>query len=116
MPKVSRIIGPSEALVEKGLGLRFDLPELGPQTTGFAVRYGGQVYAYVNQCAHLPVELDWNHGDFFNLEHTGIICATHGAQYYAQTGVCYVGPCKGKRLRALDVVEENQQIILRLES
>lgn len=116
MAKQSRIICNASDLIDQGLGVRFDLPELGQHVTGFALRYHGKVYAYVNQCAHLPVELDWNHGDFMNLDKTGIICATHGAQYYPQTGVCYIGPCKGKRLQAIEVIEENEQIIILMES
>jgi nitrite reductase/ring-hydroxylating ferredoxin subunit len=30
-----------------------------------------------------------------------IICASHGAQYEIDSGVCVAGPCPGKRLRAV---------------
>jgi nitrite reductase/ring-hydroxylating ferredoxin subunit len=30
----------------------------------FAVRFEGRVYAYLNRCAHVPIELDWLPGRF----------------------------------------------------
>lgn len=110
-----RIICKSEELLEKGKGVRFELPELGERVTAFAVRFNGVAYAYINQCAHLPVELDWNEGDFFTREQDYLICATHGAQYEAQTGRCVLGPCQGKRLRPLVVSEQNGVISITLD-
>lgn len=99
-------------LEEKSTGLRFDLPELGEFTTGFAVRFEGKVYAYVNKCAHVPVELDWNQGDFFNITKQYLICATHGAHYQPDSGYCVMGPCKGKRLQSLEVTEQENTITI----
>ncbi|MGQ0443479.1 MAG: Rieske (2Fe-2S) protein [Methylophilaceae bacterium] len=105
----------SHDLHEKALGLRFALPMLGEFITGFVVRYEGKAYAYVNQCAHVPVELDWNEGQFFTVSKDYLICATHGAHYEPDTGECAYGPCKGKRLQALPVTELNQHIIIHTE-
>jgi len=105
----------SADLQEQSTGLRFDIPQLGEHATGFAIRYKNQVYAYVNQCAHMPVELDWNEGEFFSVDRNFLICATHGAHYEPNTGHCVYGPCKGKQLHALSVTEENEQIIIHLE-
>lgn len=111
-----RVICPSQALEERGRGVRFDLPELGEQTTGFVVRFAGKTHAYVNRCAHIPVELDWNEGDFFNISKDYLICATHGAHYEPTNGHCVMGPCKGQRLQAIDVFERNQQVVINLDS
>lgn len=111
-----RIICSSAEVVEKSAGVRFALPELGPHVTGFAVRFDGKVYAYVNQCAHVPVELDWNEGDFFDVGKRYLICATHGAHYAPETGYCVMGPCKGMRLQAIKVVERDNRILINLES
>ncbi len=97
-------------------GLRFALPELGERVTGFVIRYNGLVYAYINSCAHLSVELDWNEGDFFNLDKSYVICATHGAHYQPETGYCVMGPCKGRSLRAIQVAERDNKILINLES
>lgn len=106
----------SDDLQERGQGIRFELPELGERATGFAVRFEGRVHAYVNQCAHIPVELDWNEGDFFNITKDYLICATHGAHYQPDNGYCVMGPCKGQRLQAIDVYERNQQVMINLDS
>lgn len=111
-----RVICSSDVLEERGLGVRFALPELGERTTGFAVRYEGRVYAYVNRCAHVPVELDWNEGEFFDLTRDYLICATHGAHYQPNSGFCVMGPCKGQRLQALQVSERQQQVVIHLDS
>ena len=108
----ARKVCTSDALVEKQHGIRFELPELGPRTTGFAVRYNGNVYAFVNQCAHVPVELDWNEGDFFDLTKNYLICATHGAHYQPDTGYCVMGPCKGRSLKAIHVTERDGGIYI----
>lgn len=108
------IVFASEDVQEQALGLRFPLPSLGEFVTGFVVRFHGKVYAYVNQCAHLSVELDWNEGEFFTAQKEHLVCATHGAYYQPDTGFCIHGPCKGKRLRALEVTEQQQKIIINL--
>jgi nitrite reductase/ring-hydroxylating ferredoxin subunit len=43
------------------------------------VRYGGVVYGYLNRCAHVPIELDWAEGEFFESSGLYLMCATHGA-------------------------------------
>ena len=105
----------SHDLIEKSHGLRFALPVLGQFATGFVVRYHGKAHAYVNQCAHVPVELDWEQGQFFTVSKDYLICATHGAHYMPDTGHCVMGPCKGKSLQALPVTEQNQQITIHLD-
>lgn len=110
-----KIVLNSNDLQEKSQGLRFDLPHLGEHTSGFVIRFNGIPYAYINQCAHMPVELDWNQGEFFTSEKDFLICATHGACYEPNTGHCVFGPCKGKQLQPLRVAEENQQVIIWFE-
>lgn len=105
----------SHDLEEKSTGLRFALPQLGEFTTGFVVRFHGKAHAYVNQCAHVPVELDWNQGEFFTTTKDYLICATHGAHYMPDTGHCVMGPCKGKSLQVLPVTEQNHQITIHLD-
>ena len=106
----------SDALQEQAQGLRFALPALGEFATGFVVRFHGKAYAYVNQCAHVAVELDWNQGDFFSNDKDYLVCATHGAHYRPDNGFCVMGPCKGKSLKMLAVIEQNQEIIINLSS
>lgn len=106
----------SHDLADAGLGLRFAMPMYGEHATGFVVRFKGRVYAYVNQCAHVPVELDWQQGEFFTPTKDYLICATHGAHYVPNTGECVMGPCKGKQLKPMQVVEKDQKIVVDLQS
>jgi nitrite reductase/ring-hydroxylating ferredoxin subunit len=104
----------SADLINEDKGLRFEMPAFGEFATGFVIRFAGKPYAYVNQCAHVPVELDWNQGDFFTQQKDYLICATHGAHYQPDTGFCVMGPCKGKRLKALPVTEAQDKITIEL--
>ncbi|MBV8659721.1 MAG: Rieske 2Fe-2S domain-containing protein [Burkholderiales bacterium] len=100
----------SAELVDSELGVRFQAEWGGVPAPGFAVRWGGKVHGYINECAHIPVELDFNEGDFFDLSRSYLICATHGAYYRPDTGLCLGGPCKGARLVKLNMVEEQGEV------
>jgi len=112
----NKLVFSSASLTNKGLGLRFKMPMYGEFVSGFLIRYENKVYAYVNQCAHIPIELDWKEGEFFTAEKDFLICATHGAQYQPNTGLCVMGPCKGRSLKPMDVLEENGRIVVDLDS
>jgi len=100
----------SEDLADSGLGVRFQAEWGGVPAPGFAVRWCGKVHGYLNECAHIPVELDFNEGDFFDLSRSYLICATHGAYYRPDTGLCLGGPCKGARLVKLTMAEEQGEV------
>jgi len=106
----------SSDLIDGGKGIRFALPTLGEFVTGFVVRFKGEPYAYINQCAHVSVELDWNEGEFFTAQQDFLICSTHGAHYRPDNGFCVMGPCKGKNLKSINVIEQNQKIIINVAS
>lgn len=106
----------SADLVDGGKGIRFALPALGEFVTGFVVRFQGKPYAYVNRCAHVSVELDWVEGDFFTAQQDFLICSTHGAHYRPDNGFCVMGPCKGKSLKPIKAIEQNQKIIINVAS
>ena len=101
----------SAALAEGGLGVRFALVDrrvpAGRAASGFVVRFSGTVYGYLNQCAHVPTELDWPEGQFFDHSGLYLMCATHGAIYAPESGRCTGGPCRGGRLRTLRVRESD---------
>ena len=107
------VICPSAELTDGGQGVRFRVRLNGQTLAAFAIRYGGCVYAYLNQCAHQGIELDWKEGYFFDMERRLLICATHGALYHPDTGHCAGGPCRGGALVPLSVAEENNAVLLR---
>ena len=105
-----QLICAAAAVEDCGKGVRFPVQAFHYAATDFVVRHGGKVYGYLNQCAHVPVELDWMEGEFFESSKTFIMCATHGAIYVPETGYCAGGPCKGGKLRSIAVTEEDGNI------
>ena len=71
--------------------------------TGFVVRQGDKVFAYQNQCAHVGHPLNWSPDAFLSKDRQSIQCASHGALYEIDTGLCFKGPCVGKSLRPVQV-------------
>ena len=80
----------------------------------FVIRYGGRFFAYFNECAHVPAELDWLPGEFFDDSKLYLICSIHGALYAPETGRCLGGCCAGKGLQSLPVREIDGQVYLEL--
>jgi nitrite reductase/ring-hydroxylating ferredoxin subunit len=97
----------SEALAERGAGLVFDVLLWREPARAFALRFDGQVVGYLNRCAHVPAELDWQPGEFLDQDKRWIICSIHGATYEPSTGHCVHGPCRGQRLMALRLAERD---------
>lgn len=110
MDRDRRLICRSEDLVNGAAGVRFEVARGDERLAAFAVRHEGQVYAYINRCAHVGVELDWNPGAFFDETRRFLVCATHGATYEPATGLCVHGPCKGRRLEPVEVLEQGGHI------
>jgi len=107
-----RVICAADDLVEGGRGVRFTVDRHGVSEPAFVVRFRGQVHAYLNRCAHVPVEMDWQEGEFFDHSGLYLICATHGALYAPESGRCLGGRCDGKGLVALAVIENDGQVLL----
>jgi nitrite reductase/ring-hydroxylating ferredoxin subunit len=101
----------ASALVDGGEGVRFPVALFGEAAIGFVVRYRGTPYAYLNRCAHVPIELDWVPGQFFESSKTLLMCATHGAVYLPDTGLCAGGPCRGAKLRPIAVREVDGMVV-----
>ena len=101
----ARLVCGSGELAERGDGVRFELDCDGETVPAFAIRHGGRVYAYINRCAHIAMELDWKQGKFFDADGEYLICSTHGALYAPESGACRGGPCRGAKLAGLDVFE-----------
>jgi nitrite reductase/ring-hydroxylating ferredoxin subunit len=105
-----RVICASHDLVDGGDGVRFEVADGGGQKSAFVIRHCGRVHAYANRCGHVPVELDWQHGRFFDMTGLYLICATHGALYEPATGRCVGGRCNGKGLEPLAVLEHGGSV------
>jgi nitrite reductase/ring-hydroxylating ferredoxin subunit len=109
----SRLICASSDLPDGGDGMRFDIERNGETAPAFAIRHGGRVYAYLNRCAHIAMELDWKPGKFLDADGEYLICSTHGALYAPESGACRGGPCRGAALTGLDVFEADGKVYMR---
>ncbi len=85
----------STELVNSELAVPFDVIYHRRPCAAFAIRYQDQVYAYLNRCAHIPMEMDYQPNRFFDSTGQLLMCATHGATYHPKTGACRGGPCRG---------------------
>ena len=100
----------SGALLEKGQAVVFDVMHFRAPARAFALRFDGQVVAYLNRCLHVPTEMDWQPGEFLDSAREYILCATHGAAYEPQTGRCVGGPCGRGRLTVIEVEERDGRV------
>ena len=100
----------ARALEEGGRAWVWEVQEYGRPLRAFALRFGGQVRAYLNRCVHVPTEMDWQPGEFFDTDKRWIICSLHGATYEPADGRCVGGPCARGRLKPVAVAERDGQV------
>jgi nitrite reductase/ring-hydroxylating ferredoxin subunit len=104
------LLCPSAELAEKGLAVVFDVLHYREPARAFALRFDGKVVAYLNRCAHVPAELDWQPGDFLDSGKAFILCSIHGAAYEPRSGRCAGGPCGRSGLTVIEVAERDGQV------
>ena len=75
-------------------------------------RCGGQVHGYVNRCPHVGTPLDWTPDRFMTADGRHLLCATHGAIFQVEDGLCLRGPCAGARLTGIAVRVEGDAVVL----
>jgi nitrite reductase/ring-hydroxylating ferredoxin subunit len=92
--------------------LKFRILEEGRAIEAFLIRFSGRYYAYKNRCAHMALTLDLEDNDFFTIDCRALICKTHGAVYFPESGICFSGPCYGETLEPLPVELRDGQVIL----
>jgi len=81
---------------------------------GFVVRRDDDVFAYQNFCVHAGHPLNWKPDGFLTGDGHQIICASHGAIYEIDSGVCVAGPCPGRKLRPVDVEVRDGEVVVRV--
>ncbi len=67
------------------------------------VRWGRQVFGYVNRCPHDGVNLDWERQQFLDPNGIRLMCGKHGALFELGTGMCVEGPCRGRALQPVQL-------------
>jgi nitrite reductase/ring-hydroxylating ferredoxin subunit len=97
-------------LAERGHAFVFDIVLYRAPARAFAMRFDGRVVAYVNRCVHVPTEMDWQEGQFLDMDRRWILCSIHGAAYEPENGRCVGGPCGNGRLTSIAVEERDGQV------
>lgn len=92
-------------LVNGGPAVPFDVVFGGQTCRAFAVRFQDEAHAYLNRCAHVAMEMDWQPNRFFDHAGRWLVCASHGATYAPDTGACAGGPCRGGLVK-IELVEQ----------
>jgi nitrite reductase/ring-hydroxylating ferredoxin subunit len=100
----------SAELAERGKAIVFDVMLWGGLARAFALRFDGKVVAYLNRCAHVPTELDWQPGEFLDMDRRWILCSIHGASYEPADGHCVGGPCGKGRLMPVATREDGGKV------
>jgi len=103
---------------EQVLCLLSDLPDpgaKGPFRVGtvdvFVVHQGGRIRAWENSCPHAYAPLEMEPDRFLDLTRTYVLCSLHGAHFDPDTGICVLGPCKGRHLTAYPIRIDHGKII-----
>lgn len=110
-PADVQVLCASTDLQDGGRAWVFDVEVLGEPLRAFALRFEGEVVGYLNRCAHVPAEMDWQEGQFLDGDQRFIMCSIHGAVYEPRDGRCVGGPCGKGALTALSVAEHDGQVL-----
>jgi nitrite reductase/ring-hydroxylating ferredoxin subunit len=97
-------------LDERGRAIVWDVLLYRQPARAFALRFEGRVVAYINRCAHVPTEMDWQSGEFLDIDRRWILCSIHGAAYEPADGRCVGGPCGRGRLMTIDTDERDGHV------
>ncbi len=100
----------SADLEERGRAWVWDVLEYGRPARAFAMRFDGRLVAYMNRCVHVPTEMDWQPGEFLDMDKRWILCSIHGASYEPADGRCVGGPCGRGQLTPVRVQELDGQV------
>jgi nitrite reductase/ring-hydroxylating ferredoxin subunit len=109
MPEMQAVCA-SDALVERGRAVVWDVMQWGRPARAFALRIDGRVVGYLNRCVHVPTEMDWQDGEFLDTDRRWIVCSLHGAHYDPADGRCVGGPCGRGRLTPVACREQDGQV------
>lgn len=91
-----------------------DLISKGDQA--FIHRHSSGFSAFVNNCPHVNLPLDFDDGRFYFDDVPGLLCRVHGAVFNEKSGECVDGPCRGQSLLSLGVEEVDNKLLVYLEN
>lgn len=79
---------------------------------GFLVKTTNGVVAYVNYCPHAGHPLNFRPDKFLTPDRALILCASHGALFTRDEGLCIAGPCPGQSLTKIPVEVFGDYVLL----
>jgi nitrite reductase/ring-hydroxylating ferredoxin subunit len=79
---------------------------------GFLVKATNGVAAYINTCPHAGHPLNFKPERFLTPDRSLILCASHGALFTRDEGLCIAGPCPGQSLRRVPVELVGEYVML----
>lgn len=74
------------------------------------VRKGSRFFGYENACPHTGNRLDSVPSQFLDDEGNFLTCGVHGAKFDADTGNCFIGPCRGQHLTPVTLVIDDGDV------
>lgn len=109
--RVRLLVCPSGELAEKAYVIQ-RLLYAGKPHSGIVFRFNGKVYAYLNQCVHMPRRLNCEQDAVFDKQGKLLRCSMHGIVYQPETGASLSTMCEGERLTALRLTEADGNIYI----
>lgn len=73
-------------------------------------RHQGEVYAYKNQCVHMPRKLDCEEKTIFDDSGKHLRCSMHGIMYDPVTGESISTICNGEKLTPVKLTAKDEGI------
>jgi nitrite reductase/ring-hydroxylating ferredoxin subunit len=89
-----------------------DMLYKGEAHSGVVFRFKGKVFAYLNQCVHMPRTLNCQRDTIFDEKQELLRCSMHGIVYQPETGESISTMCNGERLQALRLNEVDGNIYI----
>jgi len=71
-----------------------------------------KLVAYLNQCPHTGVNLNWQQNQCFDFTQSYLICSLHGALFQPEDGLCIAGPCCGQSLLPITLVIKADEVFI----
>jgi nitrite reductase/ring-hydroxylating ferredoxin subunit len=76
------------------------------------VRRGDHVAAFVNECPHMGLPLDWKPDRLALDDGAFLRCSHHGAVFRVDDGLCVAGPCVGESLNPVTLCIVDGMVML----
>lgn len=98
--------------LKNGQFQRIDVTFRGQDCSVIVLRHEGVVRAYRNLCVHMPRALDCENKTVYGADSEYLRCSMHGIVYSPSTGESLSDICRGKKLTAIRVVEQENRIYI----